>query len=154
MTPQVREALPLLVPVLVVATWLALVVMLARYGGWKRLAERYRALGPFRGKVWRFRSGRLNRANYNTCLTVGTDGERLYLAPLFVYRPGHPPLLIPWKEITAEKKKILFMHYVDLSFSRVPGSRLRISERLWRRIAPDASAPAPPDSRPPKIEPR
>lgn len=154
MTPQVREAIPFLLPILVVATWLVLVMLLARYGGWQRLAERYRALGTFRGKVLRFRSGRLNRANYNTCLTVGTDGDRLYLAPLLLYRPGHPPLLIPWKEITAEKKKILFLHYVDLSFARVPGTRLRISERLWRRIAPAASTSSPPDSRPPKIEPR
>jgi len=146
-----------LFPALLAGIWLVVTHLLSRLGGWHRLAGRYRSQGPFPGKLWRFRSGRFNWVNYNNSLSVGADREGLYLAPLFLIRPGHPPLWIPWEEIALKSKKILAWTVVDLSFPQVPRTRLRISGRLWRRIDPGFSRDATAEtgrSRPPKIEPR
>ena len=40
--------------------------------------------------------------HYNNVLTVGADSEGLFLVPFFLFRVGHPPLFVPWAEITAE----------------------------------------------------
>ena len=129
-----REGFPYFFPALFVGIWLLVMFLLSRLGGWHRLAYRYRLSSTFSGKVWRFQSGRFNWAAYNNCLSVGANGKGLYLAPLFLFRFGHPPLLIPWGDITVEKKKFLAWTYSDLLFPGVPGVRLRISGRLWRRI--------------------
>ena len=45
----------------------------------------YRATAPFQGTMRRFRSGKLGSANYGLCLTIGTNGEGLYLAVFFPF---------------------------------------------------------------------
>lgn len=146
-----------LFPALLAGIWLAVTHLLSRLGGWHRLAGRYRSSGPFAGKLWRFQSGRFNWVQYNHSLSVGADGKGLYLAPLFLVRPGHPPLWIPWEKIAMKSRKILAWTVVDLSFPEVPRTRLRISGRLWRRIDPERpreESRGTESSLPPKIEPR
>jgi len=58
-------------------------------------------------------------ANYKSCLTIGADSAGLYLSPLFFFRIGHPPLCIPWTEISFRgRRKILFIEFVELEFGR------------------------------------
>ncbi len=58
-------------------------------------------------------------ANYNNCLTIGVDTAGLYLSPLFFFRIGHPPLFIPWTEISLRgRRKILFIEFVELKLGR------------------------------------
>jgi hypothetical protein len=151
-----REGFPYFFPALVVGCWLFVTFLLSRLGGWHRLAARYRLSGTFSEKVWRFQSGKFNWAGYNNCLSVGANEKGLYISPLFIFRFGHPPLLIPWGDIKVSRKKFLAWTYSVLRFSKVPGTRLRISGRLWNRIDPDLF---PGDqegqmSLPAKIEPR
>jgi hypothetical protein len=78
------------------------------------------------------------------------------VAPLFLIRPGNPPLWIPWGEISWKTRKILAWTVIDLSFPRVPRTRLTISGRLWRRIDPGVHPELRGEremSLPPKIEP-
>ena len=131
-----RDGFPYLFLDLFVGIWLAVMFLLSRLGGWHRLASRYRLSGTFSGKVWRFQSGKFNWAGYNNCLSVGGNEKGLYVAPLFIFRFGHPPLFIPWGDITVEKKKFLAWTYSDMRFPKVKRARLRISGRLWRRIDP------------------
>ncbi len=157
MERSLLETVSYLFPALLAGVWLAVTHLLSRLGGWHRLAGRYRSPGPFAGRLWRFQSGRFNWVQYNRSLSVGADGKGLYLAPLFLIRPGHPPLWIPWEGIAMKSRKILAWTVVDLSFSEVPRTRLRISGRLWRRIDPGRSpgeARGTESSLPPKIEPR
>ena len=67
------------------------------------LVERDRSGPEFTGERWRFQSGRMRwGCGYNNCLTLGANAEGLYMA---VILPWHPPLFIPWIEITARDEK-------------------------------------------------
>lgn len=61
-------------------------------------------------------------SNYNGVLTVGADASGLFMVPLFIFRLGHPPLLVPWYEISTQRKKRFFMDVVEL--------RLGLSEQV------------------------
>jgi hypothetical protein len=151
------EDLLYLFPALFVGIWLSVGVLLSRLGGWHRLASRYRLSGTFSGKVWRFQSGKFKWASYNNCLSVGGNEKGLYVAPLFIFRFGHPPLFIPWGDITVERGKFLAWTYHDMRFPKVPGARFRISGRLWNRIdpgLPPGEAQEGQISLPQKIEPK
>jgi hypothetical protein len=131
-----RENFLYLFPALFIGIWFSVMFLVSRLGGWHRLSSRYRLSGIFSGKVWRFQSGKFNWAGYNSCLSMGGNEKGLYVAPLFLFRFGHPPLFIPWGDITVEKKKFLTWTYSEMRFLKVPGTRLRISGRLWNRIDP------------------
>lgn len=124
------ELLILLVP----ALWFGLISLIGAFGGWGSLAREYRAWDAFEGRTWRFQSVKLGQANYGGCVSVGAGERGLYLSLLFPFRPGHPPLLIPWEEISASQGTFLFARYVDLRFVRVPSLRLRLSEALAGKL--------------------
>jgi hypothetical protein len=62
-------------------------------------------------------------ANYGGCLTVGSDAAGLYLAVMFLFRVGHPPLFIPWDERTISRKRDL------LSFALGDCVRLKLGRQ-------------------------
>ena len=58
-------------------------------------------------------------ANYNNCLTIGADPGGLYLSLLVFFRIGHPPLFIPWTEISlGGRRKIMFIECVEFKLGR------------------------------------
>jgi len=71
---------------------------------------------------------------YNNCITVGAHHEGLYLAVLFLFRPGHPPLFIPWRDVSVIEKRIFFRRVSELRFSRSPSIPVRMSFRLFGRM--------------------
>ena len=57
--------------------------------------------------------------NYKHCLTVGADPTGLFLSVLFFYRVGHPPLFLPWSELSIRRRRrILFFKYVEFRLGR------------------------------------
>lgn len=143
------SSIPSFFPAVFVLFWLVISLVISRIGGWSALAKRYRLEDSFDGERMRFRSGQMRYAmSYNNCLTIGADRRGLYLAVFFFFRPGHPPLFIPWSEIAVTQKQRYFMNAMELTFSRVPGVYLRLSSAtaekiLAKNIARDGSAPAP-----------
>jgi hypothetical protein len=69
---------------------------------------------------------------------IGSDPPGLHLAVLFIFRPGHPPLFIPWSEVSVRRDRGPSRRGVALSFSRDPGIPLVLSRKLVSEIA-DAS---------------
>src|SRR5262245_35744073 len=132
-----------LVPLVLAAVTLWFVFVLNLGGllsGWWALARAYRHHGHFDGKRRRFRSVRLGWSNYGGVVTVGTNSEGLYLALFLPFRPGHPPLFIPWAAVSAEVVKGWFwIRYLELRFAQAPGVRLRVLLSLGREIAADAN---------------
>lgn len=107
--------------------WSAVVYFISLLGGWSQLKHVYRHDLPFNGEKTGFVSGRIGRlGNYNGVLTIGRDYDGLYLSTLFMYRPGHPPLLIPWEDISMEEGKVLFTQYTEMTFARLPTVKVRI----------------------------
>lgn len=119
-----------LFPFAFVTIWCAVVFMLAVIGGWSRLAQYYQASSKFEGKTWGFRSGRMGITNYSGCLTIGVNDYGLYLAVFPLFRVGHPPLFIPWYDITTSKSRKFFIAYLDFTFARMPSVTFSLPERL------------------------
>jgi hypothetical protein len=120
--------------------WAFVLNVLGFMSGWWSLAKAYPHTGHFDGKLRRFRSLKLNWVNVNGAVTIGTNAEGLYLAMFVLFRPGHPPVFIPWEDVSAKVVKgWLWMQYLELRFAKVPNLRMRISEKLGRQIAADAN---------------
>lgn len=119
--------------------WCSVSYGLAFIGGWHALGQHYKLDGDFNGERWYMRSGSLRLVNYGSCLTFGSGSDGLYLAVLLPFRIGHPPLLVPWRDMSAEPSKWLFFSTVRLSFKKEPSITLRISQRLGKKIAEHSS---------------
>src|SRR5689334_20614770 len=105
--------LVVILPVYLLTLWLLISATISFVGGWYSLARVYRAPVPFNGAKWRMQSGQMRwLANYNNILTLGVNQEGFYLAPMFLFRFMHPPLLIPWSEVKVRRSKGWFFEYV------------------------------------------
>jgi hypothetical protein len=103
-----------------VAVWCTTGLLTGKLSGWAVLGRRFGSTLPFPSQTWRWRSARMRwGANYNNCLTIGADPAGLYLSPLFFFRIGHPPLFIPWAEISLRgRRKIMFIECVEFKLGR------------------------------------
>jgi hypothetical protein len=132
--------LPLFLIIPAIVLWWAFVLnLVGLMSGWWTLARHYRTRSPFEGTRFRLCSGRLGLSNYGSSLVIGVNADGLYLSVFFFFRPGHPPLFIPWSEIVATSAKGWLFQYLDLRFQQAPDLRLRISHALGLRIADAAN---------------
>ena len=114
-----------------VLLWTAVGLILAQLSGWAELARHYRSTNPFDGRKWRFRNGKMRLAtHYNNCLTVGANAQGLYLAVLFLFRIGHPPLEIPWQDILTTTGKTLWWKWTEFRFQQAPSVWIRFYGNL------------------------
>ena len=116
--------------------WMAVCKLISAVGGWKILSRDYRANASFAGrKMWLKSIGLRRWTNYNNCITVGADKYGLYLAVLPIFRVGHPPLFIPWADISTEAgSRRFFGEFVKLKFTKQPDVPVLMSKRLAARI--------------------
>jgi hypothetical protein len=138
---QHHSALWFIFPAYFVALWLLVSAVISFIGGWTKLAGAFRLVKPFVGQQWKGQSGQMRWiAGYGNCLTVGCNTEGLYLATMPLFRFRHPPLLVPWSEISISQRKILFFRFVRFSLGRESGIplylRWKLAEKL-RRAAGD-----------------
>ncbi len=80
---------------------------------------------------------------YNHCLTIGADPRGLYLSIFFPFRIAHPPLFIPWQDISLVSKTFLWVKYVELRLGRENAIPLRISDRLAQKLKSAAAGRMP-----------
>jgi hypothetical protein len=132
MTPGL---LGLLLLVAFAAFWTALLLVLSRVSGWGQLARSYRAEGALLGTSWGFQSCVLRYSmGYNNCLRVAVNEEGMHIAVPFPLRPGHPPLFLPWEDLSARPCRWLFERMVEFRACREPAIPVRIPERLIQKI--------------------
>jgi hypothetical protein len=62
----------------------------------------------------------------------------LRLSVLFPFRIGHPPIFIPWTDITAVRETWYFFPVVLLTLAKVPGVPIRLNEATAQAIARQA----------------
>ena len=127
--------------VLFAGTWVVVSFVISRASGWVALAGYYRADHPFDGPLIRFQAAQFRKAtNYNGCLSFGSDDQGMYMVPMLFFRAFHPPLMIPWSDITARPVKLWRLwNFVELRFQRVPDIPVRIKQSLAEKLA-EASA--------------
>jgi hypothetical protein len=119
-----------------IGLWILISTVIARVSGWAALARIYRLQDSFDGRRWHFQTAQMRWAtNYGSCLTLGVSPRGLYLAVPFLFRPTHPPLLVPWGDIAVDLRQLTWFTAVEFRFRRVPGIPLRISPGLASRLA-------------------
>jgi small-conductance mechanosensitive channel len=122
-------------PIYFLCLWLLVGATISFVGGWFSLARVYRTRVPFDGAKWGMQSGRMRwLANYNNVLTLGVSQQGLYLASMFLFRFLHPPLLVPWSEITVQRSKGWVFEYVTFTMGREVAIPLRIREKLAAKL--------------------
>lgn len=132
--------------------WSGVIASISIVGGWHNLAKRFRQQettfrigGTSDGRAEKFSWSSLKMGpkffptNYGNCITVtlNDDGIGLKVMPLF--RPLHPPLLIPWsaiESIAIGKELMLFdralIQIKDLANPiRIYGRAGRAIEHYW-----------------------
>lgn len=83
------------------------------------MALRYRCDDQPAGKAFDWQSARIGWVSYNRVLTLIPTHEGLYLAARFVFRVGHPPLLLPWEELhNFEQKQALALDHIKMDVGK------------------------------------
>ena len=118
-----------------IVLWCSISLLLSWIGGWAELARAYRAPGPFSGIKLYLRDG-VTRfgTSYGRCLTVGANSEGLYLAIVFLFRVGHPPLFIPWRDISIRPTRFFFVRYYEFEIRQAPSVRVRLRKRTGEEV--------------------
>ncbi len=133
-------ALAVVVPVGFVVWWCFLLWVIGTFFSWGHLARRYPVIEPFHGTVRHFQSCQLGWSNYSRILTVGVNPHGLYLAVFFLFRPGHPPVFIPWADVSGRVVRVwVFGHWLELTFEKCPGVVIRLPRRVGDLIATEAN---------------
>jgi len=119
------------------AMWCGACYLTSRMSGWHLLAKRFRLHGDFTGEQWRWVYGLMRwHAKYGGVLVMGADAQGLYMRTLWLFKVGHPPLLIPWIEIRAEDRERWFRQGIQLTLGRQEQIPLWVLERTAVRIRP------------------
>ena len=111
--------------------WVAVVWFNALLRGWSKLADAYPSRIPFNERCWSMQSARFRwGAGYNGVLRICADSQALHLSVFPLFRPGNPPLSIPWEDVSARQRPF----GVELRFYRAEGVPMRISRSLAERL--------------------
>ncbi|TWU56386.1 hypothetical protein Poly51_22960 [Rubripirellula tenax] len=104
--------------------WVFVSFLLARISGWSRLVKPYSAGEVSDGafvadESARFRTATLGAIQYHSCVTFGINDTSLRMSMPFLFRLGHPPLVIPWDQIhRVEADNRLYSHRVKVSIGK------------------------------------
>jgi hypothetical protein len=106
--------------------WLFITWIISHIGGWNRLSQSFRADTRPPGPTYHWRSLHGSfPARYNNCINATLAPEGLHLAPMFMFRFAHPPLLIPWHYIEGPDVVGLVIKRTRLAI-RTPGISLNL----------------------------
>jgi hypothetical protein len=135
----VSDYLQLWPALFVPSLWILVSFLIAKIGGWSLLAKVYLAQGPVTldGESWIFQSIQMRWAtNYGNCVTVRANPFGLGFSVLFIFRIGHPALLIPWSDITIHRRRRsrFFPSLVEFRFRLEPSVPIRVNDKLFSKI--------------------
>lgn len=128
------SALWVIFPLYSATLWFGVSAILSFVGGWATLAKGFRYTGSFQGVRLSFQSGRMGVTSYGRCLTLGVSAEGLYLAVMFPFRVCHPPLLIPWNELSVAPPRRLLFKFVRLGLGRECDIPLRLRPKVVDKL--------------------
>jgi len=107
--------------------------------GWLVLARRFkkqsdpygetRTAGPFFYTIY-MRAW----SHYSSVIRLTAASDAFYASVLFPFRIGHPPLRIPWDEISFSRTKFFFRTYIVLTLGNKEKIPMRISLRMARNL--------------------
>ena len=129
-------------PIFFGALWVGITLAMSYIGGWGKVGKQYAATGaPPPGRVLKSVTGMFGMARYKYVLTVITADDGLYIENRKVFRPGHPPLFIPFSAIFhARKQTLFFWEFVAFEIGDPPLAGVRLPSKVFEgtpvQIAP------------------
>jgi len=85
--------------------------------------------GPFLTRIYlRF------WAQYGGVTRLTTVEDGLYLSVVLLFRVGHPPLRIPWNEISVGRTRYMFQRFVVLTLGRRQQIPMRITDSMALKL--------------------
>lgn len=123
-----------------IGTYAGVCLLLSYIGGWMTLATSYRSSREVRNALTNhFQSASMRLIGfYNHCLSITPTKDGLFISVFFLFRIGHPPLFVPWDDITMMQARWLFGDMVELRFSKAPTIPFRISKSLYEDLLVEA----------------
>ncbi|MCB9779602.1 MAG: hypothetical protein H6742_13645 [Alphaproteobacteria bacterium] len=121
-------------PIVFIGMWSLVCVLLGAFSGWQRLAKRYGTDAEAPGNDEGWCSGRLGLVSYRNTLVPAATPAGLDLRTPLMFRPGHPPLCIPWDHIAEEGDAFgLIIPMVKLRLGP-DGPRLVLTRSTWEQL--------------------
>jgi len=122
---------PWLIVVIGVMGWSVVLSLIARLSGWSLLAEYYEAADAYDGPRRRFQSISMERlkfvpSNYGGVVEFGADARGLHISLFILFRPFHPPLVIPWSDLKVETRQVLMWTQAVLIAARAPEVKIMV----------------------------
>jgi len=116
--------------------WAGTLHLIAAVGGWRGLSQRYPDTALV-GTPYRFQSGSMRLANYSFVWTLRVSEQGLGISVFFPFRPGHPPILIPWPALTIDSEiKTVLGSYLKLRVEETGGIWFCASRKIVEKGAP------------------
>jgi hypothetical protein len=121
-----------------VVLWLGIIWLAATVSGWRRLAVRFADTTPFQGEITSFAAASIRFANYSGVLNLGVSELGVYLVPIWLFRPFHAPLFLPWAEIEATLRGSTLSAWrgVRMSFPSLTRLSITLYGRAVARVLP------------------
>lgn len=116
--------------------WISVFWLLSRLSGWGRLAESFPHRFEPTGDILLFASARVGWVDYSAALILGVGEEGLYLVPMWLFRPFHAPVLVPWTQIEADAREGRRIPRVKLTFPGTPAPAIGLYGREAQRCLP------------------
>lgn len=95
-------------PFFFIGVWILASFILSRIG-WHKFAIHYKSNIKFNGKNIGPCSGFVNDIKFNNALNIIYNREGIYLSVFIPFRLFHPPLFIPWSEVTLIEDSLSFL---------------------------------------------
>lgn len=104
--------------------------------GWRMLAQHFAVQQPYSGQQWKWQGAMMRYfIGYNNCLSVGADQAGLFVRTMWGARTGHPPLFVPWNEISmGQPTQWLGTKFAAFSLGRTEQVPFRIRASLAARL--------------------
>ena len=122
-----------------VVFWSFICFFISFISGWFALSRRFkkqsepygetRSAGPFFYTVYMRYWG-----HYSSIIRMTAAEDAFYLSVFILFRIGHPPLRIPWKEIQFSTTKRFWRRYIVLTLGEQERIPMRISQRMAGKL--------------------
>lgn len=122
-----------------IVVWCIVLWVIARTFGWRRLAQRYEDTSFFATSsrdIVRFASAQIGLASYSGVLILDATDTGVSIVPIRIFRPFHPPLTIPWSEMTIQVRGGKRWKAVQLKFPDIPRVTVTLYGRAAERVLP------------------
>ena len=144
MSPETAKWFWIAFPFLFILMWTLVTTLLGFLSGWFNLQAWYaddRNEKPI--LKLGFQSGSMGiGVNFSNCLTLTATRRGLSVRVWRMFGPFQRPLLFPWDEMKVTPKRYMFIRSVRLEIGRPPCGSLRLTEKVWNRLATAAGQPA------------